>query len=68
MRVRDGVQVFTLSEVIMGDLMYRQPSEVISEVRKWCHENDAVYGVGEEATLVETTKGEGRSKLVIAEV
>jgi SH3-like domain-containing protein len=69
MRTLDGVQVFTLSEVIVGDLMTRQPSEVISEVKEWCQQNDAVYGVGEdELSLIEAAVRDGKRKVVIAEV
>lgn len=68
MRLLDGVQVFTLSEVIAGDLMNRQPSEVIDEVKEWCQANDAVYGVGEVASLIEGARAEGRSRIVVAEV
>jgi hypothetical protein len=68
MLLLDGVQVFTLSEVIGGDLLRRQPSEVINEVREWCQANDAVYGIGEAASLIEQARQEGRSRVVLAEV
>ena len=68
MRLFTGVQVFTLSEVIVGDLMNRQPSEVICEVKEWCQQNDAVYGIGEVDSLIETAVAEGRTRVVIAEV
>lgn len=68
MRLIDGIQVFTLSEIIAGDLMTKEPSKVIDEVKEWCSENDAVYGIGEVASLIEGARAEGRSRVVIAEV
>jgi hypothetical protein len=67
MRTINGVQVFTIADVVVGDLSVRSPDEVERDVRQWCFANDAVYGVGDESSLVEKVSSAGGKRVVLAE-
>jgi hypothetical protein len=67
MKVINGIELFSLSDILGDALCASSLSEIKRVARLWCENSGAFYGVGSPGEVVSAAQNVGLTRALIAE-